>query len=193
MALYKVALRMAHDNTWPRRGKWSTTFVLNVANAQAAAAAVAVGWEAHLKAAASQTVFAYEAYATSLQENDDDYAVVGIAPGQQRGTLAGGFWDGEKYDPDACVVITLPAVAGRPSRKFWRPGLTENAVLGGVDLQPVVANDVRAGFTAFVNAIGEALVDVDGQAITGVGRMRLGKRELGRLSGFQLPTAPSVG
>jgi hypothetical protein len=192
MALYRTSLRMAHDNSWLDRRKWSNTFFLEAANATAAAAALAVAWEGALKGAARNTVFAYEAYATDLGASTDDYAVVAIPSGQQRGTLAPPA-DSEIYLPKVCFAVTLAASAGRPSRKFWRPGLYEGDVFQGRQIEGGLLTAVTGAFVAFVALVGANLRDPDGQALSGVSRIRLTTRSFGRTASVDLPDPPAVG
>lgn len=192
MTLYRVALRMAHDNSWLDRRKWSNTFFVEAANAPAAAAAIAVAWDSELKAAAHTTVFAYEAYASDTAEGTDDYAVVAIPPSEQRGTISPPS-DSEIYLPKVCVAVTLSAAAGRPSRKFWRPGLYEGNVFQGRQLDSTLSTAINAAFGAFITLMGSSLRDPDGQAITGVSRIRLTTRSFGRTASVDLPDPPPVG
>lgn len=182
---------MAHDTTWPQRRKWSTTFYLNAANAAAAAAALVSAYVANLRPATDQTIFAYEVYATSALEGDDDYTVVSVPPSQQRGTLAVGS-RGELYLTKAVVTTDLRAVAGRPSRKFWRMGLREGDVVSGAELQGYAVAEVQEAFDNFIIQLDGVLVDPDGQAINAVGKIRLSTREFGRTAGADVP-APPVG
>lgn len=192
MALYKVALRQSVDEAFPRRYKWSTTFILNTATADAAAAAMVVGWQNYLRNAARTTVFAYEAYATSLVAGDDDYVIQPIPIGQQRGTLLPG--GGQPYWPEVCVAVTIPTLTGgRPSRKFWRPGLYEGDVENGSTISSLLAQDIIDGIAQFITEAGGAVVDPDGQELGSLMTARLTRRAIGREAGFNLPIAPPVG
>lgn len=192
MPRYRTALRMAHDLTFPQRRKWSTTFFIEAASALEAADLVRAAWVAQLRPGAATSVFAYEVYATDLLPATSDYAVVPVAPGSQRGTFnqLGGV---QKYLLKACIAVTLPVTGSRPSRKFWRFGLNEDDVVDGVSLGSVVTTNVANAWTAFVGALGAALVDPQGQAITGVSRLRLTTREFGRTAGADVPEPPPVG
>lgn len=183
---------MAHDATWPQRRKWTNTYYVEAANPTAAAAAVAVGWTAHLRNAAYRSVFAYEVYATDLAEGTELYAVVGIPTGQQRGTLNAPA-DQEEYLTKACAAVTLTVPDSRPSRKFWRPGFYEGGIVDGVSIFPSIVTAIREAFEDFIDAFEGQLRDPDGQAITGVGTIKLTTREFGRTAGSDLPEPPPVG
>lgn len=192
MPLYKTALRMASDVTWPSRRKWSTTFWINAANAAAAAAAVAASYITTLRAALDETIFAYEVYATSAVAGDEDYTVVSIAPGDQRGLVAASG-RGELYLAKAVIAVEMRAAAGRPSRKFWRFGLREGDVTNGAEASGPVYTLVGTAFASFITEVGAALVDPDNTPIVDVGKLRLTTREFGRTAGADVPAAPPVG
>ena len=188
MPLYKVALRMAHDVTWPQRRKWSTTFYVNAATALTAAQVVGSGWEQHLRNAVDSTVFAYEVYATDLNPASDDYVVLPITAGAQRGLRAGAT--GDKYLLKAVVAVDLRPAQGRPSRKFWRFGLYEGDVVNGVSIIPAIVSLVEGAFRDWLLSAGSTLVDPDDQQLFFVGKVRLTTREFGRTAGNEVPSPP---
>ena len=189
MALYHVSLRQSHDLANTTRRKWSNSFFVEAPSA-AAAAAWGVGlWEGYLRQAVRERVWCYEVYATSVIEGDDDYIVQGVPPGSQRGQLPAG--SGEPYGKEYCVSVTIPAVAGRPSRKFWRPGLTEGDITNGENLSLGLVNTIESVFNSALGAV--AMLDPDGQTLVGPVRARLSIRRLGRESGENLPAPPPLG
>lgn len=189
MALYKLAWRFAHDVTWPNRRKWSTTAYVDAPSAVAAAAAGVVGWTQLLRGGVNNTIFCYQVYATDLSPDTDNYVVQEIPDGSRRGTRNPA--DGEKYLTKAVATVEVLVAGSRPSRKFWRVGLTEGEVTNGTTLSPAVVSAVTA---AFQNLVGEeTFCDPDGQLYTGVGRITLGTREFGRTAGADVPEPPAVG
>lgn len=191
MPLYKTALRMAHDASWPQRRKWSTTFIVNASAATVAAASVVGAWIAYLNAAARSIVFAYEVYATDLNPNTEDYAVQPIALANQRGTIATG--NEERYLAKACVNQRLNVLSSRPSFKFWRPGLVESDVSQGADVAPAMLTAISTSFSAMIEDFEGSLVDPDGQVIASPGKQTLTTREFGRYAGNDLPLPPPIG
>lgn len=190
MALQKVSLRISSDNLWLRRAKWSNTFYLDTANPSAAAAAVAAGWIAHLRGAARQSIFAYEVYAATVAAGDSLFSTVTIPAAQQRGNLS--LVDvGQQYQFNTCVSVELNVDNSRPSRKFWRPGIYENDVINGVELNTVLIEAIRTSFIAFNGALD--LLDPDSEPIGSVGEVRLTQRKLGRQAGNDLPIPPAYG
>lgn len=192
MPLFKASLRFAHDTSWAERKRWSNSFFLDVANVSSAVGALAGAWVSFLRPAVHNTVFAYEVYATDLSEGTEVFQVISIPSGQQRGTMALPN-DGEAYLTKACIAVTLNVTGSRPSRKFWRPGLYEGDVEQGRAPSAALASAIQTAFGEFVTGLGEALVDPDGQVISGVGRMKLTTREFGRAAGSDLPVPPPVG
>ena len=191
MALYKTALRMAHDTTWSNRRKWSTTFYLEAASSAAAAAAMVGAWSLTLRNATDASVFAYEVYATDLVPGTSDYTVQPIVQSQQRGVRASP--GGEKYLLKACIAVTLAVPNSRPSRKFWRMGLHEADVFNGVVVDPAVAALVQSWFNELVSELAITILDPDGQPVTGVQKTYLTTREFGRYAGNEVPDPPPVG
>jgi hypothetical protein len=191
MALYKVALRKAHDVTWPQRRKWSTTFYVSAESAVSAATTIVNAWDDHLKGATRNNVFAYEVYATSVTEGDADYNIQTVPAGIQRGTAGAG--SGELYRPDVCVSVTIPVAGSRPSRKFWRWGLTEGDISNGVALGGGIPEAIAGAFNAMLTELAGVLVDPDGQALQSGVVLRLTRRSFGRLAGLNLPEPPAVG
>jgi hypothetical protein len=191
MALYKVALRKAHDVTWPQRRKWSTTFYVSAESAVSAATTIVNAWDDHLKGATRNNVFAYEVYATSVTEGDADYNIQTVPAGIQRGTAGAG--SGELYRPDVCVSVTIPVAGSRPSRKFWRWGLTEGDISNGVALGGGIPEAIAGAFNAMLTELSGVLVDPDGQALQSGVVLRLTRRSFGRLAGLNLPEPPAVG
>jgi hypothetical protein len=191
MPLYKTALRMAHDQTWPQRRKWSTTFYVDALTAESAAQVMRANWQGYLRGATRTNVFAYEVYATSATEGDSDYFIETIEPGFQRGDAGAG--SGELYRPDVCISVTIPVAGSRPSRKFWRWGLTEGDVTNGVVLAGGISDAVLAGFNDMLLANDGVLVDPQGQNLGSNVVLRLTRRSFGRLAGLNLPEPPPVG
>lgn len=191
MALFRTSLRMAHDVTWAARRKWSNTFWVEAPNATAAASAVAVGWEAALRDACRANVFAYEVYATDADPATENYDVVAIPSGLQRGTI--GLQTAENYLLKACLAVVLRVSGSRPSRKFWRPGLNELDIVDGVTVGGTLPGIVNDAFESFLVEMGGSLRDPDGQPFAGVGRIYLTTREFGRTAGFEVPDPPAVG
>lgn len=189
MAIYSVSLRQSHDFSSQSRRKWSNVFFVDAANAAAAAAWGVALWQEYLRQAVRAPVWCYEVYATSLQQGDDDYFVQGVPPGSQRGTMAGGT--GEIYGREYCVAVTIPAAQGRPSRKFWRPGLTEGDITNGEHLNQAVVDTIESVFNDALGIV-EA-VDPDGQQLQPPVRARLSLRRLGRESAENLPAPPPQG
>lgn len=189
MALYSVSIRQSWDIPGINRRKWSNVVFIDAPNADAAAAAGIGLWEVHLRNAARTNVFCYEVYATSVTQGDDDYAVQVTPEAFSRGTLPIG--NGEPYAPKNCLSVTLRAVAGRPSRKFWRPGLWEGDVVAG---QAVGAALVAAVETAWSGVLAENIVrDPDNQALIGAPLVRFTSRAFGRESAENLPSPPPAG
>lgn len=192
MALHRVSLRMAHDISWPNRRKWSNTFYVDTANPAAAAAFVAGVWTLNLRNAADSSVFAYEVHAADMVAGTDSFATVGIPLGNQRGLRVPGG-GAEKYLGKACVAVTLAAVSGRPSRKFWRFGLLEGDVVAGASLAAPVQTAVTDWFNEALQELATKFLDPDGQELTGVQKVRLTTREFGEDAGNDLPEPPPVG
>lgn len=189
MAIFLVSLRQSHDMQGQTRRKWSNTFFVDAPNAAAAAAWGVALWQGYLREAVRERVWCYEVYATSLQEGDDSYAVQGVPEAQQRGTLPAG--SGEPYGREYCVSVTIPAEEGRPSRKFWRPGLTEGDITNGETISLNLVNTIEYVFNSALSEV--SAVDPDGQALTGPVRARLSLRRLGRESAENLPAPPPLG
>lgn len=186
MPLYSVSLRQSWDITQAPRRKWSNTFFFDAPNATAAAAAGVGLWTGFLRNAARSIVFCYEVYATSVLEGDDDYFVQPMTAGLERGTLTPPA--GEEYDPVVCASVTIRASSGRPSRKYWRPGLREADVVQGTTLVPAVVAAVEAAFNdALANV---PLVDPDGQTLIAPVVVRYSRRKFGRESTENLPSVP---
>lgn len=188
MAIYSVQLRQSHDVPGITRRKWSNVVFFDAPNANAAAAAGVGLWQAYLRNAVRVSVFCYEVYATSLLSGDDDYTVQTVPNADQRGTIAVGA--GEPYDPTVCVSVTIRASAGRPSRKFWRPGLWEGDVQSGQAISPALVALVEAAWNNALGAV--AMVDPDGQALSAPVVARYSRRQLGRESAENLPAPPTV-
>jgi hypothetical protein len=191
MPIYKTALRMAHDASWPQRKKWSTTFLINTSAASVAAASMVGAWIAYLNAAARSIVFAYEAYATDLNPDTEDFAVQPIPLANQRGLIVTG--NEERYLAKACINQRLNVLSSRPSFKFWRPGLVEADVINGVDVSPTLLTAISTAFSAMIEDFEGSLVDPDGQVISTPGKQTLTTREFGRYAGNELPLPPPVG
>lgn len=187
MALYRVAWRLAHDVTWPARRKWTTTAFVDAASAIMAGAAAAAAWTAYLRAATFDTVFCYEVYASDMVPGTDNYYTQSITPGSQRGTIASSGM-GEPYLLKACVTTSLNVTGSRPSRKFWRPGLYELAVVNGVGITTALDTAIRNAWAGLCSD--ETFVDPDGQLYNSVGTLRLGTREFGRYAGNDVPSPP---
>lgn len=190
MPLYRAALRLATDMPGQPARKWSTTFYLNTVTAFVAANLVRVGWNQQLSFAARDRVYAYEVYATDLTEGTTDYVVLPIEPGDQRGQIPTPSSD--PYLPKSCIAVELLVVGSRPSRKFWRPGLTEADIASGVTVDPALITTVRTQFEAFLMAT-DALRDPDDQTMFGVGSLRLTTREFGREATNLVPAPPPFG
>lgn len=190
MPLYKASLRMATDMPGQPARKWSNTYFWDAASAFVAADATRNLWNGFLKGVSRERVYCYEVYATDLAEGTTDYVVLPIAPGDQRGTLP--LPASDPYMPKVCVAVELLVNGSRPSRKFFRPGLTEADIAAGVTLDSTLA-------AAIADAFGDAaegfsgLRDVDNQPIFGVGKVRLTTREFGRESTNLVPTPPPLG
>lgn len=194
MALYKSSLRMANDVTWAKRVKWSNTFFISAPNAPSAAAIIAGAWQSALRNAVRNTVFAYEAYATSVLEGDEDYSVVPIPAANSRGFLPVPAGAGQQYAPNICVAVSMRTLGGgRPSRKFWRPGLYEGDVDNGINVNADLVNAIETSFASFIENAGEFLVDPDGQEFEQIVIARLSNRKLGREASENLPAPPPVG
>lgn len=192
MPLYRTSLRLAWDVVGVPQRRWSNTFFLNQSSSLAAASQMVALWDQVLRGAARQRVYAYEAYAVDTNEATDDYAVLPVPVGVQRGTLAGDAGN-EAYLPKACMAVTLTVLGSRPSRKFWRPALYEPDVLGGVTLSPTLITAVRTAFEDLIEAAGGSLVDPDGQSIAAVTKLTLTTREFGRESTADVPVPPALG
>lgn len=191
MALYKVSWRFAHDATFIVRRKWSNVLYVDSPSSVAAAAAGVVAWEDTLRNGMSTNIFCYEVYATSVASGDDDFTVQAVTPGNQRGNLVSSA--GDLYLPKVCLAVTLPVTGSRPSRKFWRIDLRESDIVNGITLNPAVVNAVRLAWDFTISNGAGLWRDVDGQVISGVGRIRLTTREFGRESTVDLPEPPPVG
>ena len=192
MPLYKLALRFAHDVTWGERRRWSTTFFVEASNPTAAASFGTGLWISALRPATADHVFCYEAYATDLDPSTEAYDVVAVPSGQQRGTNTTLF-TAEKYLLKACLAVEMKVTASRPSRKFWRPGLTEGTIVGGTAVSEDVLTATRAAWENLLTAGGTFLRDPDGQSFSSIGTIKLTTREFGREAGSNLPTPPAVG
>lgn len=191
MALFKTALRLAHDTTWPQRRKWSTTFYMDVADAETAAAEGVNAWEDYLRGCTRSNIFCYEVYATSVTEGDSLYHIATVPTGISRGTAGAG--SGELYRPDVCVSVTIPVAGSRPSRKFWRWGLTEGDVTNGVALAGGISDAIVNGFDPLLTDRPTVFVDPQGQRLLPGVVLRLTRRSFGRLAGMNLPEPPAVG
>ncbi len=188
MAIYSIALRQSWDISGINRRKWSNVFFADAAN-PAAAAALGVGlWVNYLRTAVRQAVFCYEVYATSIAVGDELYAVQTVPEASQRGTLTNG--SGEPYEPKSCVSVRILASQGRPSRKFWRPGLWEGDVVAGQTVNPTVTSAIESAFNDML--VNELLVDPDGQLLSSGVVTRYTTREFGRESTEGLPTVPAA-
>lgn len=192
MAIFRTVLRMASDIVDQVQRKWGPTFYVEAASPTAAATALAVGWADSLRQTCRERVYAYEVYATDLAPLTDNYTVVSIAQGSQRGALVTPA-PAEPYLPKVCVAVTLLVENSRPSRKFWRPGLYEVDITNGVTVAAPLLASIRDNFSIFVESFNGFLVDPDGQPITGVGPLRLTTREYGRESTVDVPTPPPLG
>lgn len=191
MPLFLCALRQAHDLSFANRKKWSTTFWVNGSSPVDTAALVAALWQTDLRSAAHAGVFAYEVYSHDATPGSDIFATVGIPESGQRGTFAASS-DAEKYFLSACVRVPLRTLTGRPSFKFWRPGLEEGDVVQGVAVTPGLSDAVIAAFGGALENAEGALVDPDGQVLTAVNNVRLTNRKFGRYASNDLPAAPPV-
>ena len=192
MPLFKTALRFAHDTTWPSRRKWTTTFFQTADNPAVAADLMLEAWADLLRPAVASDIFCYEVYCTDTAEGTDNYTVVSVSPGSQRGTF-NNTGAGERYLPQAVVTITLAVANSRPSRKFWRFGLREGNINNGEGLSTDVLTEVTDAFSSFIGAPGLGLCDPDGQPLVSVAKLRLGTREFGRTAGADVPQPPAVG
>jgi hypothetical protein len=188
MPVYRANLRMAHDVTWPQRRKWSTTFHMLTANVETAAAALVGEWVTYLRNAASDTIFAYEVYASDMLPGTSDYVVLPIPSGSQRGTIDNGA--NQPYLLKTAVRVNLNVAGSRPSFKFWRPGLVETQVENGVAITAGLTTAITTAFTNFISDLEGVLVDVDGQPVTTLGAFRLTTREFGRYAGNDVPSPP---
>jgi hypothetical protein len=191
MPLFICSLRQAHDAAWPQRRKWSNTFWVNGSSPLDSAALVAAIWQTDLRAASHQSVFAYEVYAHDNTPGTDSFATVGIPESFQRGTIADAG-SGERYLTKACVRVPMRTLVGRPSFKFWRPGLHEGEVVAGTTIISSLSDLIIAAFSGAVETAEGQLVDPDGQTFTAIGNVRLTTREFGRYAGNDLPEAPPL-
>lgn len=189
MALYSVSLRQSWDPAGITRRKWSNVFFVDAPSSVAAAAAGVGLWTGFLRNASRSVVFCYEVYATSVQTLDDDYTVQTVPEAQQRGALPNGT--GEFYAPRNCISVTIRATAGRPSRKFWRPGLFENDVVAGQAVGVQVTQPIEDAFNAALG--GGSWLDPDGQVLLSDVVTRFTSRSFGRESTENLPTPPPQG
>lgn len=192
MTLYRVALRLAFDSTFPLPRKWSTTFFVEAANAVAAASVGALGWEGPLRQAAKSFVFCYDVYATDLNPGTTDYANVAPALSLQRGAVAPAT--AELYLDKFCAAVTITVPLSRPSRKFWRYGFEEAEVSqAGRTISPAVITLIRDAWNDFIDINPGLLRDEDGQAYTQVANVRATTREFGRESTNLVPQGPPLG
>lgn len=189
MALFSIAIKQSWDTAGITRRKWSNVFFADAPNADAAAALGVNLWTTYLRGAARTTVFAYEVYATSLLQGDDVYKIQSVPAAQSRGTLA--IPSGEAYAPKNCLSITIPASQGRPSRKYWRPGLWESDVVAGQAVNSTLVQAVESAFNSML--VTELLVDPDGQPLTGQVVARFTSRAFGRESAENVPLPPPQG
>lgn len=191
MTLYQCSLRQSSDKPGTVPRKWSNTFFIDAASAVQAAAAMVGLWQGYLRNACFNRVFAYEVYATDLAQGTDDYAIQAIPAGSQRGTLDDGGM--EAYLAKACLAVTLSVTGSRPSRKFWRVGLTEGMVINGVSVDLAIVEEIRDAWALLFLEQDGVLRDPDGQPLTGVQSIRLTTREFGRESTNLVPTPPPFG
>lgn len=193
MTLYKVSLRKAFDSSINPRRKWSTTFLVNTQTAIGAATVLVDGWRNFLSAACRANVYAYQAYATSVLAGDEDYAIVNVPLGDQRGQIPRP--NDDPYKPTVCIAVEINTVGGgRPSRKFWRPGLFEGDITQGSSLVGNIDGIVRVQFGDFFDNYTGVLVDPDGQSfIAGAPITRLSDRRFGKESSNNLPNVPPQG
>lgn len=188
---FRASLRLASDLPGQPPRKWSNTFYCEAPNAAAACALIVAGWVNYLAATCRERVYAYQVYATDLLPGTDSFFVQNIPSGQQRGTLPA--LSSDPYLPKACVSITIPVGASRPSRKFWRPGLYEGDVINGVSINTTLADFIYEGWNDFiVNAEG-ALLDPDRQPWEANPQLRLTTREFGREATADVPIPPPLG
>ena len=191
MPLFRVQLRKAFEGASVSSYKWSNVFFIEEASVQAAASMGAGLWTGYLRNTCRINVYAYEVAASDLTPGTEIFVTLPVDPEQQRGTrpiIGGGT---EVYHPRVCVTVTAQVQNSRPSRKFWRPGLTEADVIRGEILDPVTEEAIREQFN---NAItqGVPLRVPDGQAwLPGV-TLRLSTRVLGRYARNEVPAAPAV-
>jgi hypothetical protein len=189
MPLYSVSLRQSWDIVGTNRRKWSNVFFKEAPNATAAAAWGVGAWVADLRNASRTACFCYEVYATSVTEGDDDYAVQTVPQGSSRGSI--GTPGTDAYFAPVCISVTIQAESGRPSRKFWRPGLFEGDISGGQTVVPTLIQAIEGAFSFFVeNAVP---ADPDGQILQGGVVARLTRRNFGRESTENLPQPPPQG
>lgn len=188
MAIFSVNLRQSWDQNQGVQRKWSNVFFFEAPSSVAAAAAGVGLWTGFLRNAVRTSVFCYEVYATSLLEGDDEYTVQTMTPGLERGTLV--VPTGEAYDPTVCIAVTIRASSGRPSRKYWRPGLKESDVVAGSSIVPALVAQVEAAFNAALDAT--PLVDPDGQALSSPVLARYSRRKFGRESVEGVPAVPTL-
>lgn len=192
MARYATYLRMASDIVGQPARKWSNVFFMEAVSPLAAAFFTASAWAENLRTCCRERVYAYEVYATDLTPGTDAFSVVGISPGEQRGLLTTPIGE-EPYMPKTCLAVTLGVSGGRPSRKFWRPGIYEGDIVNGVGVNPALVTLINTAFTNMIDSLGSVFVDPDGQNVFSVSRIRLTTREFGRESQTDVPLPPPLG
>ena len=190
--IYRVSIRCAHDTTWAQRRKWSYSFFYESGSSEQAANVFSLTWTEFLRNGHSETVFAYEVFATSVTAGDDLFTTLPIPEGQSRGAVPING-RGEQYLPKAVLSLPLTVPNSRPSRKYARPGFYETDIINGVAVAPSFLFTIRSAWADALEDLAGSLVDPDGQLITGLGVGRLTTREFGRTAGNDVPTPPPLG
>jgi hypothetical protein len=179
---------MAQERSLETVKKWRTTFHVDEATVLAAANRVRIDWEDTLRDHTRQHIFAYEVYATDLDPDSAIYTIIPVTEAQQRGALA---TSAEMYPIEHCLSVTIAVPGSRPSRKFWRFGGLETDYTDGVFSNVSLAALIVDDFNTVIG--GGSYRDLDGELWTGVLKSKASHRRLGRLAGFELPTAPPSG
>lgn len=188
MGLFVVSLRQAMERGSTPYRKWSNTFFVETETAEAAASLVNDGWVNILRNHVREHVYAYQVYATDMLVATSEYIVEAIDPAFQRGVVSR---PDEIYTPENCVAVSITVPASRPSRKFWRPGLTEADFGNGVFDNTTLLGQIISDFNDLIAS--GPFRDVDGQNWISVLGVKQSIRRLGRTAPFDVPAGPALG
>ena len=171
--------------------KWSNRYFVRAANSTIALSNAQSIWTDAEQQFHHTFVYCYEVYANLVGDAPNTVGFTQAVPqGVQRGVYGAGG-STSILPPFNVVRVDFPVPGSRPSRKFYRPLLTEDDVQDGALTSSITAAILLGldGILAF-----NFVVDEDGTQWAGTASIRgITSRRLGKYAQINVPPAPPQG